>query len=170
MSYRSKWITVIAIAFALVEFNPVAQAEQPLDITDYFYATSTFLSASPELTIFQTDAKGFVRDNLQNKIFDNLTSHCLRVGRISAGKLTGTIFTKFTDSDGDFFIIEFTSDAVPAATAESTWKFIDGSGKWEGITGRGKSQFLFMTLGKQQMSPTTFQGYLRMTGTFELKK
>jgi hypothetical protein len=170
MSYRSKWITAIAIAFGLVMFNPVAQAEQPLDITDYFYATSTLLSANPELTIFQTDAKGFVRDNLEKKIFDNLTSHCLRLGRISAGKLTGTIFTKFTDSDGDFFITEFTSDAVPAAAAESTWKFLYGTGKWKGIRGGGKSEFLFMTLGKQQMSPTTFQGYLRMTGMFELKK
>ncbi len=170
MSYHSKWITVIAIAFGLVMFNPFAQAEQTLDITDYFYATVTLLSASPELTIFQTDAKGFVRDNLENKIFDNLTSHCLRMGRISAGKFTGTVFSKFTDSDGDFFITESTSDAVPAAPAEGTWKFLYGTGKWKGITGGGKGEFIFMTRGKQQMSPTTFQGHLRMTGTFELQK
>jgi hypothetical protein len=170
MSYRSKWITLIAITFSLVMFNPVAQAEQPLDITDYFYSTATVWPASPELTIFQSDAKGFVRDNLENKIFDNLTSHCLRVGRISAGKLTGTTFSKFTDSDGDFFMTESTSDAVPAAAAESTWKFLYGTGKWKGITGGGKGEFVFMTFGKQQMSPTTFQGYMRMNGTFELKK
>jgi hypothetical protein len=170
MFYRSQWVVAFAVLFALVLFNPIAQAEQPFDITDHFCATVTTLSTSPELTIFQSDVKGIVRDNLENKTFDNLTSHCLRIGRISAGKLTGITFSKFTDSDGDFFITESTSDAVPPAAVESTWKFLHGTGKWKGITGGGKGKFIFMTRGKQQISPTTIQGYLRMTGTFELKK
>ena len=165
-----KMMTTAAVFFGLAMFIPVAQAEQPFDITDHFYATVTILSASPELTIFQSDVKGIVRDNLENKTFDNLTSHCLRIARISAGKLTGTTFSKSTDSDGDFFITGSTSDAVPAAAVESTWKFLSGTGKWKGITGGGKGKFIFMTRGKQQISPTTFQGYLRMTGTYELPK
>lgn len=36
MLHRRKWITVIAIAFGLVMFSPVAQAEQPFDLTDNF--------------------------------------------------------------------------------------------------------------------------------------
>jgi len=170
MFYRRKWIAAFAILLALLIFNPVAQAEQPFDITDHFYATVTPLSIGPELTIFQSDVKGIVRDNLGNKTFDNLTSHCLRIARISAGKLTGITFSKFTDADADFFITESTSDAVPAAAVEGTWKFLFGTGKWKGITGGGKSKFVFMTRGKQQISPTTFQGYLRMTGTYEFPK
>jgi hypothetical protein len=170
MSYCGKWITITAIAFGLIMFNPAAQAEQPFDITDNFYATVTVLSTSPELTIFQSDVKGVVRDNLESRIFDNLTSHCLRIARISSGKLSGITFSKFTDSDGDIFITESTSDDTPAAAAESSFKFLYGTGKWKGITGGGKSKFIFMTRGRQQISPTTFQGYLRMTGTFELKK
>jgi hypothetical protein len=170
MFYRSKWIIAVAIVFGLAMFIPMVQAEQPFDITDHFYATLTILSASPELTIFQSDVKGVIRDNLEKKIFDNLTSHCLRMARISAGKLTGTTFSKFTDSAGDFFITESTSDAVSPAAVESTFKFLYGTGKWKGITGGGTGKFIFMTRGKQQMNPTTFQGYLRMTGTFELPK
>jgi hypothetical protein len=170
MFYRRKWIVAFAVGFGLVMLNPLARAEQPFDITDHFYATVTTLSTSPELTIFQSDVKGIVRDNLENKIFDHLTSHCLRIARISAGKLTGTTFSKFTDSDGDFFITESTSDAVSPAAVESAWKFLQGTGKWKGITGGGKGKFIFMTRGKQQISPTTFQGYLRMTGTYELPK
>ena len=159
-----------AVFFGLALFVPLAQAEQPFDITDHFYATVTTLSTSQELTIFQSDVRGVVRDNLEKRTFDNLTSHCLRMARISAGKLTGTTFSKFTDSEGDFFITESTSDAVSPAAVESTWKFLYGTGKWKGITGGGKGKFIFMTRGKQQISPTTIQGYLRMTGTFELKK
>ena len=165
-----KMMTMAGVFFGWALFIPLAQAEQPFDITDHFYATVTTLSASPELTIFHSDVKGIVRDNLENKTFDNLTSHCLRIGRISAGKLTGITFSKFTDSDGDFFITESTSDAVSPAAVESTWKFLHGTGKWKGITGGGKGKFIFMTRGKQQISPTTFQGYLRMTGTYELPK
>jgi hypothetical protein len=122
------------------------------------------------LTIFHSDVKGVIHDNLESKTFDRMTSHCLRSARISAGKLTSTTYSKFTDSDGDFFITEASAEGVPISVQESSFKFVQGTGKWKGISGGGKGKFIFMTRGKQQISPTTFQGYLRMTGTFELPK
>lgn len=144
----------------------IAEAQQPVDFTDYFYATVTYLTTSQELTIFHSEVKGIVRDNLETKKFDNLTSYCLRSGRVVAGKTSGNTYSKFMDSDGDFFVTETIADGV----SEATWRFIQGTGKWKGITGGGTARFIFMTRGKQQITPTTFQGHLRMTGTFELQK
>jgi hypothetical protein len=160
----------IVILLVVIIFVPISQAQQPVDFTDYFYAIVTYLSTSQELTIFQSDVKGVIRDNLENKKFNNLTSHCLRLARISEGKLSGTTYSKFTDSDGDYFITETISENAPATAPEASWKFIQGIGKWKGITGGGIAKFIFMTREKQQTSPTTFQGNLRMTGTFELPK
>jgi hypothetical protein len=162
-------VTVIFV-FGLVIFLPIAKAEQPVDFTDYFYATVTPLSTSPELTIFQSEVKGVIQNASGNKIFDNLTSYCLRLGKVVAGKMSYTTYTKFTDPEGDYFITEATAEAVPAGVFEAAWKFLHGTGKWKGVKGGGTSKTIFMTRGKQQLNPTTFQGYLRMTGTFELPK
>ncbi len=156
--------------FAFVAFLLPAQAQQSFDITDYFYATVTVLSSAPELSIFHSEVKGITRDNLENKLFDNMTSYCLRSGKVVAGRMSYTTYTKFTDPDGDFIIVESIAQDTPAGVFQGTFTFLHGTGKWKGIKGGGTGKTLFMTRGKQQINPTTFQGYLRMTGTFELPK
>ena len=170
MIYKNRWKIGIFVLFGLVMLNPVAQAEQPFDITDYFYATVTFLSMDPELTVFHSDVRGVIHDNHESKTFDRMVSHCLRAGKISTDKMIGKTYSKFTDSDGDFFITESTAEHDPRGAQESTFKFLHGTGKWKGISGGGKAKFIFMTRGKQQINSTTFQGYLRMIGTYELPK
>jgi hypothetical protein len=170
MSELSKRSVTVIILFGLLLINSFAQAQQSIDITDHFYATATVLTMSPELAIMHTDVKGIVRDNLETKLFNNMTSHCLRSIQVLGGKTSYTTYSKFTDPDGDFFITEAKADGIPVGTLEADWKFIHGTGKWKGIKGGGKSTTIFMTRGKQQMTPTTFQGYLRMTGSFELPK
>jgi hypothetical protein len=167
---NKRWHIAAVIVFGLPLFIPAAYAEQTIDFTDYFYANITVLTTSPELSIFHSEVKGIVRDNQEKKTFNNLTSYCLRSGKIMAGKMNYTTYTKFTDPDGDFFITEAIADGVPAGVFEGRWKFLHGSGKWKGIKGGGQSKTIFMTRGKQQTNPTTFQGYLRMTGTYELAK
>jgi hypothetical protein len=166
-----KWFVWTSIGvLSIIMFVPTSQAEQIVDFTDYFYATVTPLSTSPEFTVFQSEVKGIVQNSSGNKMFDNLTSYCLRMGKVVAGKMSYTTYTRFTDPEGDFFITEATAEDVPAGVFEGTWKFVHGTGKWKGIRGGGSGKTLFMTRGKQQINPTTFQGYLRMTGTFELPK
>jgi hypothetical protein len=64
-----------AILFGLLLFIPVAQAEQPFDFTRCVSATLTTLSATEELTVTSADAKGITMSNLENKVFDNMTTH-----------------------------------------------------------------------------------------------
>jgi hypothetical protein len=61
--------------FGLLLFLPFAQAEQPFDFTRCVSATVITLSATEELTVMSADAKGIVMSNLENKVFDNMTTH-----------------------------------------------------------------------------------------------
>jgi hypothetical protein len=148
-------------------FIPVAQAQQPFDITDSFFAKLTMLSESKELTIMGSEVWGITTGNNENKAFDNLTSYCLAVRKFLAGKPHKSLtYTKFMDMDGDFFIVETARDGTEAGP-EGTWTFLEGTGKWKGIKGGGKAWF--SARGKTQ-TPGTLQGRVRMTGTFELPK
>ncbi|OGP64536.1 MAG: hypothetical protein A2170_03160 [Deltaproteobacteria bacterium RBG_13_53_10] len=75
MMLIKRWIRGVAILFGLLLFIPVAQAEQPFDLTRCSSSTQTILSATEELTVRSSDVKGIVMSNLKNKVFDNMTTH-----------------------------------------------------------------------------------------------
>ena len=81
-----------------------------------------------------------------------------------AGQLTLLTYSKFMDPDGDFVLLEITF--APGET-EGNFKFLQGTGKWEGIKGSGKGKVI--TRGKP-ITPGTAQVCSRWTGTFELPK
>ncbi len=62
-----------AIVFGLL-FIGVAYAEQPFDFTRCSSATQTTLSATEELTVRSSEVKGITMSNLENKVFDNMTT------------------------------------------------------------------------------------------------
>jgi len=157
---------VTAIVFCLVMFIPFAQAEQPFDLTDCWSAKVTMLSKSKELTVLSSDVLGMTMSD--NKLFNNLTSNCLCLRCYMAGKQKSTCYSKFMDVDGDFFITEAIRTGTEASP-ESSWKFLQGTGKFRGITGGGKSLFTASNL-KRPIRPGMLQGRVKMTGTFELPK
>ena len=81
-----------------------------------------------------------------------------------AGQLTALTYSKFMDPDGDFVILEIT---IAPGETEGDCKFLQGTGKWKGIKGGGKVRAI--TRGKP-ITPGTFQGCNRWTGTFGLPK
>jgi hypothetical protein len=158
----NRWKIWVVIVLGLVTFIPVVQAEQPFDFTYCGSSTLTMVSASKELTVGTFDMKGITISNLENKVFDNMTFHCVAVFQVMDGKSSGKGYCKDMDPDGDFFIIEFTLVGMDATT-----RFLQGTGKWKGITGEGKS--VPITRGKP-ITPGTSQDCRRATGTFELPK
>ena len=97
-------------------------------------------------------AKGIIRDNLESKVFDNLTFHGVGLIKVRGGKRTSTELCKYRDANGDRFIVE---------GHEGNAGFIHGTGKWKGITG-GFTARRF-TQGKP-IVPDTFQGCAKLTG------
>ena len=135
--------------FLLVTPLPAVHAE-PIDVTDCFSGTANFLMKSEELTIMAVDAKGIIRDNLENKIFDNITFHCVGLIKMMGGKRTNTELCKYMDPGGDLFIVE---------GHEGNAKFIHGTGKWKGI--RVEFTAKRFTRGKP-ITPDTFQGCAKL--------
>jgi hypothetical protein len=122
----------------------------------------TAIVSSEELTIMGVEGKGINIDNLPSKIYDNMTFHGVGVLKIEKGKLSGTHYYKYMDPSGDFVVVE-----VSQVGMEHDWKYLQGTGKWKGITGGGKG--FPITKGKP-ISPGTSQGCMKITGTYELKK
>jgi hypothetical protein len=75
MMLIKRWRRGVATLFGLLLFIPVAQAEQPFDCTHCVSWTETILSATEELTVTSYDVKGIIMSNLENKVFDNMTTH-----------------------------------------------------------------------------------------------
>jgi hypothetical protein len=155
-----KWIVSICGfigIFILAIFIPVIHAE-PIDITDCWAGTASFLVNSEDVSIRTVDVKGIIKDNLESKVFDNLTFHCVGFIKVIGGKRTTTELCKYMDPSGDFFIVE---------AHDRNGKFIHGTGKWKGITG-GWAANPF-TRGKP-IIPDTLQGCAKLIGSFELPK
>ena len=160
-----KWRNVGVILFGLFLFIPVIQAQTPFDCTQCASSTQTVLSATEELTVTVGDAKGIIMSNLENKVFNNMTTQCLSSTKVMAGQRTGLIYSKFMDPDGDFVILQTT--LAPGET-EGNFQFLQGTGKWKGIKGSGK--FRVAILRGKPITPGTSQLCNRWTGTFELPK
>jgi len=70
-----RWRRGVAIFFGLFLFIPVAHAAQPFDFTLCGSSTQNILSATEELTVTSSDSRGIIMSNLENKVFDNMTTH-----------------------------------------------------------------------------------------------
>ncbi len=163
MSFRDKRGISIVIAIGLVTFVAAAEAQQPFEITDFWFAKVTMLSESKELTVLSSEVWGITNSDNDNKLFNNLTSHCMSLRTFVAGKAQKSIlYSKFMDGDGDYFIVE-----TIGREGQGDWTFLQGTGKWTGIKGGGKAWF--SARGKPQ-APGTGHGRVKMTGTYELSK
>ena len=163
MNSIKRWMMVASgIVFCLTLSISVAQAQQPFDYTVCASGTISILSTSEEMNVFGTESKGITMSNHENKLFHNCTYQFMGVGRGPTGKPVGYGYFKLVDPDGDFVIGE-----LSGLPTDLTLKFLQGTGKWKGITGSGKGQRL--ASGKPVV-PGTVQFCTRYTGTFDLKK
>ena len=152
----------VVVALGLIFFHPIAQAEQPIDITYCLSLVSTVVSQNEEMAVTSFDFKGIARSNLPDKALDNLTFHGVGVGRVVNGKNHNYGYIKFMDPDGNYVVTE---NLRTLDGPEATWNFLQGTGKWKGIKGGGKLKSV--TRGRPILKDT-IQGCIRMTGTFEL--
>ncbi len=159
---EKKSFVVILGLIGILLFVPCAQAQQPIDVISCGDEKIATIVSSQELTIRGIEGKGITMDNLAGKVFDNMTYHGVGVLKLEKGKMSGKLYYKYMDPSGDYFVVE-----VSAVGSEHNWEFLQGFGKWKGITGAGKA--VPITTGKP-VSPETSQGCMRITGTYQLKK
>jgi hypothetical protein len=159
---KQYWIAATALILGLITFIPEVPGQQPMDMISCGDAKSTTIVSGQELTIMGIEARGINIDNLASKAFDNMTYHTVGVFKVEAGKMTGTLYSKYLDPSGDFLVVEISQGGM-----ERDWKYLYGTGKWKGVTGGGKA--IPFTKG-QPVSPGTIQNCTKITGTYEWKK
>lgn len=125
--------------------------------------TQTLLDAK-DLTIATFEGKGTVRSNPEGKAFDNGSFHLLGTSYRTGDKVSRFGYSRYLDADGDFVVQE---NVRPAEGTDSTWKFLYGTGKWQGIKGSGKTT---VVLAPKPIAAGTVQQCLRSTGVYELPK
>jgi hypothetical protein len=153
--------------FVLVMFTLVAQAEEPIDFTQYASCRFTQTAGDKESMFGNFECTGVTRSNQENKVFEKMSLREVGFFNNVGGQTTAYSYTTYTDGDGDFVIMEF-RESGPTEQPEGTWKILYGTGKWKGINGSGKH--VHVSRGKP-IKPDTVQGsVVRNTGTFELPK
>jgi hypothetical protein len=156
------WKAIPIFLTVVVLFIPAAEAQQPFDITYCASSTMTTVSASEGLTVLSLDTKGVAFSNHENKVFDNMTFHCVAVGKVVGGKPIGNGICKYMGPDGDIVVWDLSIDG-PVYTL----KAIQGTGKWKGIKAEGKAALITKA---KSITPDTRQVCRKFTGTFELPK
>jgi len=160
---KSTWILLSAFIVAAFIFwaVPFAKAEE-YDITQCYSGTVTPMISGDKITILTFEHRGIATSNHPDKVFDNNTFHCIGIIRIVGKDIVQIGNCKYQSPDGSINVGEFTGNQ-----REGTWKYIYGTGKYEGIEGGGP--WKIQTHGKP-IAPGTFQNCNRATGKFNLKK
>lgn len=155
---RYPWITLALACAPLLSF---AQ-ERPYELKVCGTTESTVIDKARDVTILAVVSRGFAESVPSGGPFDKTTFECR--GVVNASK-AGVDFNRrcaFADGDGHKVV------GADAGTAQGwTWKFLGGTGKWEGIEGGGTGKLL---VGLPRLSSTVTAGCGLATGTYSLKR
>jgi len=149
----------LAVSFVAI---PRARGQQAFDFTACMTSTLPMLSSADGINVFGVESKGIIMSNPEGKLFHNCAYQFIGVGYGPPGAPVGFGYFKATDPDDSFVIAEFSGP-----TSDLSFKFLQGTGKWKGVTGGGKA--VRVAMGRP-IAPGTNQGCVRFTGTLELKK
>ena len=161
MTRKNLWITLTTAVLALFLLISIVQAEEPYDLTMCMSGQVSMLIASKELVIYNFQADGMTMSNHENKKFHGMSYRCLGTSRTENDVQNSVSYCKYMDADGDLIV-----GTGIRSEKEGTWKFLYGTGKWQGITGGGPIG-VPVASGKP-ISEGTFQVCQRAKGTFKL--
>jgi len=168
--FYKKGVIGFAIVFsicALLWSSPLIRAESTEQMYDVDVCVSMNISPmvqSKEMTIFSIEAKGIMRSNSDNKVFNNCTQDTKGVVMREGKKTTIYAYMKYLDTDGDYVIFRYTQNpGEKAATAT----ILAGTGKYKGITGGGKAVRI---AGGKPIAPGTVQFCNNHKGKFTVPK
>jgi hypothetical protein len=155
-------IRFIGIALlCLVMFLPAAYAGEEFECLLCISGTYVTFHGSEELMpLFRGEESGVMISKSENKFLDNATVYSPWVQRGYGKEREGYFLGKIVDLDGDIIIV-----GNPYKGLGHEAKFLQGTGKYKGITGSYKAQRV--AEGKSVM-PGTYQNCKKIEGTFEL--
>lgn len=156
-------IRVYAIAAAMAGVSLAVQAqERPYEIKVCSTSESTVIDKTGEVTILAGVTRGIADSVATGGPFDKTTFECRGVTNASKAGVDYNSRCTFIDADGHKVV------GATVGTAQGwTWKFLGGTGKWEGIEGSGTGKSVAQY---PRLSPTVSAGCGISKGTYTLKK
>ena len=154
-----RFAIICAIVGAVFSVNLV-HAVESYDITSCWSGDVTVISASKELVINNFDLKGVSQSNNENKTFDNWSFHIIGTSKLEGDNYSNIYYGKYLSPEGDIVIVEGYTTA-----REGTLKFLQGTGKWQGISGGG---IINRIPNIRSIKKGTSQGCSRGFGTYQL--
>jgi hypothetical protein len=150
-----------AVALAAVSFAAQAQ-ERSYEIKVCSTAESAVIDKAGEVTIVASVTRGIADSVTPGGPFDKTAFECRGVTNASKAGMDYNSRCTFVDADGHRVV------GATTGTAQGwTWKFLGGTGKWEGIEGGGTGKFV---APYPRISPTVTAGCGISKGTYTLKK
>jgi hypothetical protein len=153
--------TLIAIALCCAPLAALSQ-ERPYEIKVCTTTETTVIDKAGDVTIVASVGRGVADSVPPGGPFDKTTLECRGVTNVSKAGVDYNSRCTFVDADGD--------KVVGATTGQAkgwTWRFLAGTGKWEGIEGGGTGKPL---AAYPRLSPTVTAGCGLATGTYTIKK
>ena len=153
----------LALAVLSVLTFPSGGAAEEFEATHCFGGTFTAFQGSQELKpLVAYTQNGIIRS--PNKLFNNAAAHCNGVVRGSAGDPARENygFCKLVDADGDIIVTGGHGTGMKVKL-----RFLEGTGKWKGITGDNESE---VVIAAKSAVPDSFHGCAQWKGKYEVKK
>jgi len=124
-----------------------------VDFIAYGKTEQFFEALSEKLMVVRSGSTMDRVEGLEGTLLEGMTMRCFGATTILMGQPNGTGNCVLTDPDGDQVLQAWTVDVIGSGTAFGTWYFIGGSGKHEGISGRGHySQITETISGSRELS------------------
>jgi hypothetical protein len=140
-----------------------AEEEQPFSIMGVGSGIARTLSDSKALTVHNIVGQGTAWATIGDKRFDDLMWEFVAILRTVDGYTVGRGYYKFTTPNGHYFMLEATGTVLEGGT----WDILHGTGKWGGITGKGKGKLI---IHGRPLPTETEQYRFRLDGNLKLPK
>ena len=151
--------TSCIVSCCLVPAASNAQSQQTFDITTCHAGQVKTVFQDKDVTLMSAEGRGIVMSNQGSTALDNSTFQVIATVRAADQTLTEVGYIKLTDPDGDVILME-----TSRAGAEHTSRFFHGTGKWKGISGSAKGQYIVF----RRMQPDWAAACSKSVWTIEL--
>ena len=154
--------SILIVILALVIFIPTVKAQESFESTVCASGTDNTIYMSKDIILTSFDLKGMVRSDSNSEFQNDASEWCVGLFSKIGDKISQSGFCKYTYLNGDMALMEW-----DGAANGGNFKFINGTGKWEGIKSEGTWN---MIQRAKPASQGTFQNCRKMKGTYELPK
>lgn len=131
-AFRAFWIGLPLLAPTFSS----AQSQQTFEVTTCHSGVVRTVFTDKNVTLRSAEGWGIVMSP-GNKLLDNSSFHVVTAVRTVGQAITETGYIELTDPDGDVILMESSR-----TSSEHTSRFFHGTGKWKGISGSGKGQYI----------------------------